>query len=296
MSHLDGTLSIVSQSVKKSLLAAFRYLLKPLVRLAVKNTVLFPDFSEALKQAYVDVAARQMIASGMEVTDEGISLITNIPIDEAREILVAGTDTNRTAQQLGQLPTILGAWHTDQRYTGPYGVLRDIEFSSPTSASFIDLANAYCPGVSPRALLDELIRIGAVLEVGSGFYRAVMRSYVPEPLSVPSISMLASAVHSLCETLSTNLSVSAEGKGLIHSKGLIQRSIFTVNGIPKADHEAFDQFIRVRGQAFADDIDNWLATRDVGGGQDSMQVGVGFYHYIVNDEDEKGFARDLSTT
>src|ERR1700682_4576844 len=50
--------SQMPQPVKDNLLAAFRYLLKPLVRLAVKNAVAFPEFGEALKQAYVDVAAK----------------------------------------------------------------------------------------------------------------------------------------------------------------------------------------------------------------------------------------------
>lgn len=288
----------MSQTVKKNLLAAFRYLLKPLVRLAVKNAVMFPDFSKALKEAYVDVAVRQMTASGMDSTEEGISLIANIAVNEVRDILVSVDDPVGVAPDFSPLPTILGAWHTDQKYTGPYGVLRDLEFSrteySKDSPSFTDLAHAYCPSVSPRALMDELMRIGAVQEVGNGFYRALKRSYVPEPLSAPSISMLARSVHNLCETLSTNLSVSPQGKDLIETRGLIQRSIFTVHGIPKSDHAAFDQFIRARGQAFADDIDNWLSTRDLGRVHDSMQVGVGFYHYIVNEEDEKKFAKEFS--
>jgi len=288
----------VSQTVKKNLLAAFRYLLKPLVRLAVKNAVMFPDFSRALKEAYVDVAVRQMTASGMDSTEEGISLIANITVSEIRDVLLSADDPMEAAPDFSPLPTILGAWHTDQRYTGPYGVLRDLEFSrseySKDSPSFTDLAHAYCPSVSPRALMDELMRIGAVQEVGNGYYRALKRSYVPEPLSAPSISMLARSVHNLCETLSTNLSVSSQGKDLIETRGLIQRSIFTLHGIPKSDHAAFDQFIRARGQAFADDIDNWLSTRDLGGVHDNMQVGVGFYHYIVNEEDEKKFAKEFS--
>ena len=79
------------QSVKENLLAAFRYLLKPLVRMAIKNSVTFPDFSEALKKAYVDVATRQMLAASMDVTEEGISLITNVDATHARDILRAVT-------------------------------------------------------------------------------------------------------------------------------------------------------------------------------------------------------------
>jgi len=284
------------QSVKENLLAAFRYLLKPLVRLAVKNSVTYPDFSEALKKAYVDVATRQMVASKMDATEEGISLIANIQISEVREILQAGNDAKygKAVQEFSPLPTILAAWHTDQRYTGPYGVLLDLEFSRTpaaaerATATFTDLAQTYCPGFTPRVLMDELIRIGAVQDVGNGFYRAIRRSYIPEPLSAPSIFYMARVVHNLCETLEGNLRSASSG-----SKGLIERSIFTVHGIPKQDHPAFHKFIHARGQVFADDIDNWLSVRDVEGIQDPMQVGVGFYHYIVNEEDEGALSKDL---
>src|ERR1700753_2347305 len=77
----------MTQSVKDNLLAAFRYLLKPLVRLAVKNAVAFPEFSEVLKQAFVDVARKQFEASGKDPTVEGISLIANIETREVRDIL-----------------------------------------------------------------------------------------------------------------------------------------------------------------------------------------------------------------
>jgi hypothetical protein len=283
------------QSVKENLLAAFRYLLKPLVRLAVKNSVPFPDFSEALRKAYVDVAAKQMAASGMKVTEEGISLIANMGIQEVRDTLRAGDDAGyrRSVTEVSPMPIILGAWHSDQRYTGPYGVLRDLEFSRGAnsvdrSPTFTDLIQTYCPGISPQVILDELMRVGAVEDVGNGFYRAVKRSYVPDPLSAESIFYLARAVHHLCETLEVNLRVQSIG-----GKGLVERSIFTQHGIPKHEHAGFDKFIRDRGQAFADDVDNWLTARDTEGIQDGMQIGVSFYHYIVNEDDESALSRDL---
>ena len=292
-------MSSVPQTVKSNLLAAFRYLLKPLVRLAVRNGVTFPDFSESLKAAYVDVATKQMAASKMAVTEEGVSLITSVEISEVRAILrsAAGATYAREVQQRSPLPSVLTAWHTDPKFTGPYGVVLDIEFARSQEkggATFCDLANQYSPGFPPKVLMDELIRIGAVIDVGNGFYRAVKRSYVPEPLSAQSIKMLARAVHHLSETFETNFGVSSASiTDAGHSSGLIQRSIFTAHGIRKSDHPEFDKFIRGRGQMFADDIDNWLSTRDVEGIQDGMQVGVGFYHYIVNEEDENQLSQEF---
>jgi hypothetical protein len=284
----------MTQSVKENLLAAFRYLLKPLVRLAVKSAVAFPEFSEVLKQAYVDVAVKQFQASGKDPTVEGISLIANIESSQVRDILGMddGVKFSSVAQQSNPLPTALAAWHTDVNYTGPYGVLRDLEFartgSEKTGASFSELVATYCPGVSPRALLDELMRTGCVRDVGNGFYRAVKRLYVPDPLSVQSILGFARVVHNVGETLEVNFRAESMG-----GNGLVERTVYTVHGITKRDLKDFDKFVRARGQIFADDIDNWLSDRDKEGCEDSIKTGVGFYHYIVNQEDERALAQEL---
>jgi hypothetical protein len=280
------------QSVKDNLLTALRYLLKPLVRLAIKNGVLFPDFNAALRRAYVDVAAKQMAVSKMQGTDEGIALIANIEIQDVRDILRGGGGKDvPSVHQASPMIIILGAWHSDPKYAGPYGVLRDMPFSRGAADrfdTFTDLVQTHCPGVNPQVALDELVRVGAVQEVGNGFYRPTRRSYVPDPLSAASIFYFARVIHNLCETLEVNLRPeSAAGKGLV------ERTIFTQYGIAKKDQPAFDKFIRERGQAFADDVDNWLTPRDQEGAADRLQVGAGFYHYIVNEDDESALSKDV---
>jgi hypothetical protein len=287
------------QSVKENLLAAFGYLLKPLVRLAVKNGVSFPEFCEALKQAYVDVAAKQMRTSGKDPTEEGISLIANIPIPEVRDILNSNASARFTEaiKEANPLAKALGAWHADPRYLGPYGVLRDLQFSASTlptigvaerTDTFTDLVQKYCPEVSPRALLEELVSSRCVQDVGNGFYRAIKRSYVPDPLSPASILLFARVVHNHCEAAEVNLRAES-GK----EKGLVERIIYTEHGITKQELKLFDTFIRTRGQAFADDIDNWLTERDKPDRADTVKTGVGFYHYIVNEEDDLALSKQL---
>jgi hypothetical protein len=79
----------------------------------------------------------------------------------------------------------------------------------------------------------------------------------------------------------------------VGGKGLIERTIYTVHGITKDDLKEFDRFIRERGQIFADDIDNWLSDRDKEGCRDGIKTGVGIYHYIVNEDDERALTKDL---
>lgn len=267
--------------------------------MAVKNGVLYPEFSTSLKQAYIDVARRQRKEAGLSVTSEGIFVITGIETSEVESMLRSTLQPPFAPQQQPPLPRILEAWHTDMKYTGPYGVLRDLEFTQSAvgslnkseGASFSDLVVEYCPGISPKPLLDELIRTGCVKEVGNGFYRAISRSYVPDALSEESIRFFSQVVHNLCETLEVNLRPESKG-----GKGLIQRTVYTRRGLSPEALKRFDAHVRERGQKFADEIDDWfVSNQESRDSKSGLKTGIGFYHYVVNDEDELEFSKDLQT-
>jgi hypothetical protein len=285
----------VSQSVKHNLLAAFRHLLRPLVRVATRNGVEFPEFTSAVRDAYVKVAAAELRVSGGEISAAAISVITGIQQEEIREVLRSPDDVKLADvdQRINAAVRVLLGWHTDRDYIGPYGLVRDLGFSSSEGKSkkdvsgFVDLARQYCPGVPPKVLLDELIRTGCVQDLGNGFYRALTRSYVPEQLSAESIRRFAEVVHNVTETLEVNLRRSVRGTGRI------ERTIWADYGLRPHDLAAFDKYLRERGQLFADDIDNWLSDRSQEGYADAIQTGIGFYHYVVNNDDERDFGRAL---
>jgi Family of unknown function (DUF6502) len=285
----------VSQSVKHNLLAAFRHLLRPLVRIAIRNGVEFSDFAGVLQDAYVSVATSELRASGRDISADAVSVMTGIESADVQEVLRSPDvlKLGDAEQRINAAARVLVGWHTDRDYIGPYGLVRDLAFSQADVQSkkdvsgFVELAKQYCPAVPPKVLLDELIRTGCVQDLGNGFYRALTRSYVPEQLSAESIRRFAQVVHNVTETLEVNLRRSVRGTGRV------ERTIFADYGLPREDLAAFDKFVRERGQLFADDIDNWLSDRSQEGRQDTIQTGIGFYHYVVNNEDERDFGKAL---
>jgi len=285
----------VPQSVKHNLLAAFRHLLRPLVRIAIRNGVAFPEFVGVLQDAYVNVAAVELRASGREPTADAISVMTEVTARDVRELMESPDDAklSEAEQKINAAARVLVGWHTDKDYIGPYGLVRDLQFlgndlqQKREVSGFLELAQRYSPGLPPQALLDELIRTGCVQSLGNGFYRALTRSYVPEQLSAESIRRFAQVVHNVTETLEVNL------KRAVRGTGRIERTVFADYGLPRNEIAEFDKFIRERGQLFADDIDNWLSDRSEKGRADAIQTGVGFYHYVVNDEDEQDFGKAL---
>ena len=285
----------VSQSVKHNLLAAFRHLLRPLVRIALRNGVLFPEFIRSVRDAYVKVAAAELRLRGGD--ESAISVMTGVATEDVRDVFTSpdALKIEEIDERINAAVRVLLGWHTDRDYIGPYGLVRDLAFSAADGkpnkevSSFVDLAGQYCPGVPPRVLLDELIRTGCVQDLGNGFYRALTRSYVPEQLSAESIRRFAEVVHNVTETLEINLRRSVRGTGRI------ERTIFADYGLRPEDLAAFDKYARERGQLFADDIDNWLSDRSQEGYPNAVQTGIGFYHYVVNSDDERDFGRALQT-
>ena len=288
--------SSVVQSVKHNLLAAFRYLLRPLVRIAIRNGVAFPEFSGMLQDAYVRVAAKQLTNVGREPTADAIAVMTEVATQDVRDLLDSPEDSKlgEAEQKINAAARVLVGWHTDRDYIGPYGLVRDLTFAGVGSQTkkgglgFVELGERYCAGYPPKALLDELVRTGCVQDLGNGYFRALTRSYVPEQLSAESIRRFAHVVHNVTETLEVNLRTSVAGGRRI------ERTVFADYGLPRSELGEFDKYLRERGQIFSDDIDNWLSARSVQDQVgDSIQTGIGFYHYIVNEEDEQDFGRAL---
>lgn len=284
-------------SVKHNLLAAFRFLLRPLVRIAIRNGIAFPDFVEALKGSFIDVSSAQLRAAGREPSPDAISVMTGIGTDD----LTGHDDKNDSREDsnadesLNAAARLLVGWHTDREYIGPYGLVQDLEFAPAGGEDrggvrgFVQLAKRYCPGYPAEVLLAELIRTKCVEELGNGCYRAATRLYVPEQLSPESIRRFAQVVHNVIETLEFNLRKTASGAGRI------ERTIFADYGLSKADLSKFNLYVREKGQVFADDLDNWLSARSIQGREDAVQTGIGIYHYVVNDEDERDFKESLKT-
>jgi hypothetical protein len=277
------------QSVKRNLLDAIRYLLKPIIRLAIKNGILLPEFEEVLRLAFMDEALREIKRSGRNASVEAISLMINMDVAKVRQYSRSPgrEDYDRLAQQISAAGLVLSSWHMDPQYTGPYGIVLDLPFESDSGRdgiSFTKLAQQHCPDLPPRALLDELMRTDCVVSVGSGYFRAVKRSYIPRPLSPEAIKRFARIVHNLAETGEFNLRRESSG-----GEGRFERTIYTGGVLNPRDLRLFDKFLRERGQLFSDEVDNWLSERErprSDGEGSGFQTGIGIYHYVVNDDDE----------
>src|SRR4028118_1391499 len=77
-----------------TLQAPLARLLRPLVRLLIRNGITFPAVTELLRELYVNVAEHDFTLPGKDQTDSRVSLLTGVHRKEVRRLRGAGAPAN----------------------------------------------------------------------------------------------------------------------------------------------------------------------------------------------------------
>lgn len=279
----------MSENVKKSLLAACRHLLHPLVRILLRHGASYGEFADAVRGAYIDIAQNELVPPDRPQTEARISILTGIPKREVARIRALDGELDEGVG-LNQIARVLQGWSQDPQFLGPYGLPLEVPFSG-TRLSFEELVRRYAGDAPPRALLEELIRVRAALETEDGFVRMLNRTYLPAPLDPLGLERLGSVVNYFIDTVDFNLQKKKQGEGRF------ERYAITMEGLSPERFREFDALIREKGQEFLEKLDDWLGQHETKGGSklphpESIKTGIGVFHFIekspspVNDENE----------
>jgi hypothetical protein len=192
-------------AVTRATMAVF----EPLGRLFVELGVSSPEAESLLRSVLVHaVFRRESSGKGKRVNLSRIALLAGVHRNEVKRILSVPPriDPGREARQ-HRANRILSAWHTDPDYTDAEGHPKDLDINNRRrkAESFWTLVGRYAPGVWPRLLLKELVRIGAVQELPNQQLKVCMRSYGVMGLQVGAIDELGHRAKDLLETLVHNL-------------------------------------------------------------------------------------------
>lgn len=127
-----------------------------------------------------------------------------------------------------------------------------------------------------RALLDELVRVGAVKQLRDGRIGLVSRGYIPRNGTVPKLRVLGADTADLITTIDHNI----YGKP---SKPRFQRKLMYDN-VPLEAVAEFRTLAAAESQELLEKLDRWLAHRDrdvnpVSKGTGRVRVGLGIYHF-----------------
>ena len=213
--------------------------------------------------------------------------------DVSRIIEIAGTETEGVRSNLNRMARVLAGWHTDPDFIGPYGMPLEIRYEEEalSAVTFSTLVRRYSGDMSPRSMLDELMRVGVVIETEPGWLKVLRRDYEPQSLAQDSFERVGEVVKNFIDTVDFNLQKEETGRSRF------ERIVYSPEGIRTEDLDRFGKYVNERCQALLEEIDNWIAQLDLPDKDDKEGVthtGVGIYHYIERLEEKRSFKEKLS--
>lgn len=277
----------MNQTPKNSLLNAFKKILRPFIGVLLRNGVSIAEFVELIKTAFVEVAANDFQVPGKKMSQSRVAIVTGLTRKEVARVI---KEEHRRlygyeGSPQGRAARVLLGWHMDDDFVGPYGTPNDLPFDSKEGLSFSDLVKRHSGDMPARAMLDELMRIGAAEETKDGLFRVLMRSYIPPTLAPGGLDLMQKALADFHQTVIMNLEKRAVGAGRF------QRSVWSDSNLTEAELVDFEHFVRGSGQKYLEEMDDWLGKRIARRTSDFVPsnakvAGVGIYHFV---RDKKRF-------
>lgn len=142
--------------------------MQPLVRLLLREGVTYPTFAAALKRVFLAAAQQELESRGMARTDSALTLLSGVHRRDVRTLLRARPDSAsaspRAMPQPFSLATqVIGQWMLDPAFQDADGRPRPLTRGTE-GHTFDTLMARVSSDVRPRAMLDELKRLGVVYE------------------------------------------------------------------------------------------------------------------------------------
>lgn len=261
--------------LNSALAKAVRRILHPLVRVLLRHGVGFDAFADLAKRVYVEVARADFQIPGKKQTTSRISVLTGLTRKEVQRLSDNGASVDGEIEgRYNRAARVIAGWVRDANFCDAQGNPLPLpqEGSKP---SFAALVREYSGDMPARAVLDELLRVGAVERDGEGI-RLVTHVYVPHASPVDKLGILGTDVADLIATIDHNLTHSG-------ADARFQRKVMYDN-VPV---ELLDE-IRARcardGQRTIESLDKFLAPhdRDINpkvAGSGRARVGMGIYFF-----------------
>ena len=279
---------------RQALDAAVMRLLRPLVRLLLRHGVPYAAFQEMAKRVYVESALEDFPLPGKKPSIARASILTGLTRKDVQRLLAEPhAALSEQGERYNRAARVLTAWIRDPDFLDP-----QTGHPSPLPAegelSFATLVRRHSGDMPARAVLDELLRVGAVRRHEDGFYEPIARAYVPRHGALDKLAILGSDVADLIDTIDHNLQ---HGNDDPRFQRKVMYHRIDVSALP-----AFRRSSSAQAQALLERLDHWLAAKDQaaapseGEPQAQARVGLGIYYFEERLDASRPFAADIEET
>ena len=264
----------MSESINSILTAAILKLLKPLVRVLLRQGISYGAFSDLAKYVYVDVAENDFSVEGKKQTVSRVSVITGLSRKEVSRVQkLSSPQDDVLTRKYNRAARVISGWVRDSDYhfnNSPTDLALDGK-----ALSFSSLVKKYSGDLPVRAILDELLNVKAIA-LKDNKVKLLTNAYVPSGGASEKIQILGTDVALLLNTIEHNISNELE-------PAFYQRKVVYDN-LPNEAVERFRELSHIDAQLLLEKMDGYLSKLDRDNNLDSQgkgrkRAGLGIYYF-----------------
>ncbi len=259
----DSLNSILNQSAMK--------ILRPLIRVMLRNGVSCGSFEELARKAYVDEAFAIGKKNQQKTTVSSVSAQTGLSRKEVKRLNeLKQTQRVDVEQKYNRAVRVISGWVNEDGFTDAQGNARVLPLSDE-KGSFAALVKQYSGDITPKAMLDLLVNAECI-EVEDNKVYLIKQAYVPGKDSAAIIRILGVDTSELLNTIDHNLIDKNNTKRY-------QRKVSSALLNKNALHE-FKQLSNKKSQTLLEQLDAWISKHEVNpNDENACYVSLGIYYY-----------------
>lgn len=183
--------------------------LRPLVRLLLSHGVTYPAFAGAAKRVFIDAAQAELHSRAMPATDSAVTLLCGVHRRDVRTLtrgaasLQAQAPARAVPVLLGLVGQVVARWMSEPNYRDGNGRPRPLS-RGPEPHSFDALVASVSSDVRPRAVQDEMLRLGVLFEDEAGLHLAT-QGFAPRQGLTETARLVADNLHDHAAAATANL-------------------------------------------------------------------------------------------
>ena len=241
-------------AINNTMQACLARLLKPLVRMLLRYGVPYGVFADIAKRIYVEVAMEEFAVPGRIPSISRASVITGLSRKEILRVRrLPDLSDDRVKDNYNRATRVISGWVRDMAFAERPGEAGSLPYEG-AERSFTQLVRKYSGDVPARALLDELLRVGAVERLENGQIQLRARAYVPSEGDEEKIGILGDEVADLVRTIDHNLQSPSQ-------KSLLQLRV-AYDNLPREPLERFRKASSKRAIGLLERFDKQLSGMD----------------------------------
>lgn len=223
-------------------------LLAPLVRLLLRHGVTYPVFAAALKRVFLQEAQAELAGRGMAATDSAVSLLSGVHRRDVRTLTRGALAEPASAPPpaLGMAAQVVARWLHEPAFRTAAGTLRVLpRDGTPAAPGFDALVEGVSRDVRPKAVLDELLRLGVIEESADGLVLA-RSGFAPGAGFEETLWLTAQNLHDHAAAAVANLSGPRSRPG-----GFLEQAVFVDEITALSAERLHDVSVEAWKRAFA---------------------------------------------